>query len=102
MHNHNKQKYGTHQGLNVKEEHPYKPMIRLINLVKVDEGINRGSEGAVQPPSSLSDELGRRLRDVGFRFTRFDIRERPFLVLFCNELEAQDTVFSCGVEKHDE
>jgi hypothetical protein len=72
----------------MKEEHPYDPMIRLVNPVKIDEGINRGGEGAVQPPSSLSDKLCRRLRDVSLSFTRLDICEGPFLVLLCDELKA--------------
>jgi hypothetical protein len=85
---HNKQKNGTHQSLNMKEEHSYDPMIRLVNPVKIDKGINRGGEGAVQPPSSLTDELCRRLRDVSLSFTRLDICKRPFLVLLGNELKA--------------
>ena len=77
----------------MKEEHPYKTMVRLIDPVKVDEGVDRSSEGAVQPPSSLSDKFCCRLRDIGLCFTRLDICEGPFLVLLSDELEAQDTVF---------
>jgi hypothetical protein len=74
-------------------------MIRLINPVEVDERVNRGSEGAVQPSSSLSNELCRGLRDVGLSFTRLDISECPFLVLLSDELEAQDTILGYVLEK---
>jgi len=74
-------------------------MIRLVNLVKIDKGVNRRSKGAIQPPSSLSDKLRCGLRDVRLGFTGLDICECPFLMLLCDELEAQDPIFGCGFEK---
>lgn len=71
----------------MKEKHPYKTMVGLIDPVKVDEGVNHSREGVIQPPSSLTSEFCCRLWNIGLHFTRLDICEGPFLVLLSDELE---------------
>jgi len=78
----------------VEEEQSDDIVIRLIYPPKVDKRIHRRRKRAIEPPPSLADKLGRRLGDVRLGCAVLDVGQRPFLVLLCNELEAEDPVFS--------
>ena len=78
----------------MKEEYPDDIVIGLIYPPKVDERIHRRRKRTIEPSPSLADELGRRLGDVSLGCAMLDVGQRPFLVLLCDELEAEDPVFS--------
>ena len=78
----------------MKEEYPDDIVIGLIYPPKVDKRIHRRRKRAIEPSPSLTDKLGRRLGDVSFCFAVLDVGQGPLLVLLCNELEAEDPVFS--------
>lgn len=77
----------------MQEEQSDKAVVRLIDPVEVDQGVDRRSKGAVKPSSTLPNELSSIFRDIGFSLARLDVCKSPFLVFLCDELKAQDPVF---------
>ena len=55
---------------------------------------HRRRKRTVQPPTPLADEFRSRLRDIGLRLARLDVRQSPLVVLLGNELETEDTILS--------
>ena len=52
-------------------------MAGLIEACEVHDAVNGRGERAVEPAATLADEFGHAVRDVGFAFGGFDIREMP-------------------------
>lgn len=63
----------THQCLDVEEEHPEDPVARLVHAEEVNERVHAGRKTTVEPTTTLSDELRRRFRHVGFCLARLDV-----------------------------
>lgn len=63
----------THQCLDVEEEHPDDPVARLVHVEEMDERVYARGKTTVEPTTTLSDELRRRFRHIGFCLARLDI-----------------------------
>ena len=71
----------------MEEEHADDVVPGPVHAREVHEGVKSGSEGAVQPATSLSYELSRAFRDIGLAFCGFDVCEMPFVAGFRNQFE---------------
>ena len=106
-----KKRICTYEGLDVEEEHAKDAVAGTIQVEEVDDRVldrvmsfyslydgllgvtyHRSCERTVQPPTPLTDELRSRLRDIRFSLTRLDVRQRPAVVRFRDELETEDTI----------
>lgn len=78
------------------EEMVERILIDMVNLVRHTRTVtnNRRSEGTVQPPTPLTDQLRCTFGHIRFRLGRLYIVEDPALIGFCGQLETQDTIFS--------
>jgi hypothetical protein len=84
----------TYQGLDVEEEDADEVVAGLVHPPEVDEGVDGGSERAVEPSAALANELGGRLGDISLSLAVLDVGKGPLLALLGHELEAEDTVLS--------
>lgn len=87
-------KKNAHQSLDVKEEHPDDAVVGLVDLVKIDQGIDRRCKRPIEPPTALADEFSRVFRDIRFSPARLDVGQCPPLAFLGDELETQDSVLS--------
>lgn len=62
---HNQSRNVVHH-LYMQEEHSDNVMAALVNPSEMHDRIQTGSERSIQPPSSLTNELGRSFRHIGF------------------------------------
>jgi hypothetical protein len=67
-------------------------VVRPEKLVEVDDGVDGGEEGAVQPATALENQLGRRVGHVGLARRRLDVLQDPVAVALGDELEAENTI----------
>ena len=79
--------------LNVKDEHADDVVTAPIHASKVHEGVDAGGERAVEPSTSLGDELGRPLGHVRLALGCLHVSEMPLGAGFGDELETEDPIF---------
>lgn len=64
------------------------------DLVEMHQGIDSGEKTAIQPSSSLSNEVGHLGGHVGLASCTLDVLQDPVTIFLGYQLEAQDSVFS--------
>lgn len=62
-------------------------------LPEVGNSIDGSEETAVQPTSSLQDEVGHFSRDIGLTGCGFDVLQDPGTVPFRDKFKTEDTIF---------
>jgi len=77
----------------MEEEHPNRVVFTLPEPEKVNEGVDAGGKGPIQPSSTLGNEFGNSLGDVSFGLGGFDIRQRPVRAGLGHKFETQDSIF---------
>ena len=58
----------------------------------VETTYHRRSERAVQPPTTLTNQLSGRLGDICLGFTRLDVCQCPLVIRLRDQLETEDTI----------
>jgi hypothetical protein len=76
----------------VEEEHPDDPVAGPVHVEEVNKRVHARRETTVEPTTTLSDELRRRLGHIGFCLAGLDVGQSPGIIGFCNELETEDTI----------
>ena len=76
----------------MEEEHPNDSVARLVHVEEVNERVHTRRKTTIEPTTTLSDELRRGLRHVGFRLARLDVSQGPGIIGLCDELETKDTI----------
>lgn len=76
----------------MKEEHSHNVMAAFVHSPKMHQGIDTSRKGAVQPSSSLPDELWSTFRDVRLSFGCFHVSQMPFGSSLGHELKAQNSI----------
>lgn len=69
-------------------------VITTEDLVEVGNGVNCSEETAIQPTTTLKNELGHLIRHVGFTSRRLDVLKKPSALPLGDNLEAQDSILS--------
>jgi len=103
----------TYKGLDVEEEHPNGVVPGLVQLEEVHSGVlyeefksprltgtevgqkmtyHRSSKRAVQPTTTLTDELNGTLGHISLGLAGFHVCKRPFVTGLGGQFEAQDTI----------
>ena len=82
----------TYQCLDVEEEHADGVVARPVEREEVDQSVNRRGERAVQPTTTLTDELSSLLRHIRLSLRRLDIGQGPLVALLRDEFETEDTI----------
>ena len=82
----------THESLDVQEEHPDDTVPRLVELEEVHERVHTGSEGSIQPSTTLADQLDCRLGHIRLSLGGLHVRQRPPVILLRDEFETEDTI----------
>lgn len=77
----------------MQEEHANNVVSTLVHPTKVDQGVDTGRKGTVQPPTTLRDEFRGTLWHICLTLGGLDIRQMPLGTRFGNQLETQNTVF---------
>ncbi len=78
----------------MEEEHPERVVGRPPNSWEMDQSIDTGSKGTVEPPSPLRDEFGRAFWDIGLGLTCFHVGKFPLGPCLGYKLKAQNSIFS--------
>ena len=78
----------------MEEEHPDRIMFASIQSEEMDQSIDTGSKWAIEPSTTLRDELIDMFRDIGLSFGRLHITEGPICACFCNKFETENSIFS--------
>jgi len=67
-------------------------VVRAPDIHLVNQGIDGGEEGTVQPTTTLGDKLGNSTRHIGLTVGRLDVLKDPGGVSLGDQLEAEDTI----------
>ena len=78
--------------LDQQHEFPAEAVVASADLIEMREGIYRGEEAPVQPSSSLQDELGHAVRNIGLSRRRLNVSQYPSTIPLGDELEAENSV----------
>jgi len=78
----------------MEKEHSNDIMRTRIHPSKVNQRVDTGSEGTVQPTTTLRDELGSFFWDIGFGLGGLDVGQMPLGASLCDQLETENTIFS--------
>jgi hypothetical protein len=63
---------------------------RAVEVVEVHKRVHGGEEGAVEPSTTLRDQLGDLIRDVGDGVGGLDVVQQPGAVALRDEFPAED------------
>jgi hypothetical protein len=63
-----------------------------INIIEFDSRVDSGEEGTVEPTTTLRDEFGDLIGDVGDCVCGFDVVEDPLTIPLRDEFPAEDLV----------
>jgi hypothetical protein len=83
--------------LDVEEEHADEVVSGLVHAAEMEERVNTGGEGTVQPTTTLTDELGSTFRHIGFTLGGLDVGKMPLGTCLGDQLETKNTIFG---QKH--
>jgi hypothetical protein len=80
--------------LDVEEEHAHEVVSTLVHAAEMEKRVNTGSEGTVEPTTTLTDEFGGTFRHIGFTLGGLDVGQMPLGTGLGDQLETQNTIFS--------
>jgi hypothetical protein len=78
--------------LEEEEELAHDGVIGPEELVEVDDGVDGGEEGTVEPTAPLQNQLRHRVRHICLARRRLDVLKNPVAVALGDELEAENTI----------
>lgn len=76
----------------MQEDHANDVVTRSVHAAEVHERVNGGSEGTVQPTTTLTNELSSTFRYVSLTLGGLDVCEMPFAACLGDQLETQNTI----------
>ena len=79
--------------LDTEEEFSDRVVSRLEESAEVQHRVTTGGERTVEPTSTLRDELWRIFGHIGFTLGGLDVGQMPFGASFCDQFEAENTIF---------
>ena len=81
-------------------EFPKRRMTASVNITEFDSRMNSSEEGTVEPTTTLRDEFGDLVRDVGNGVGGFNVVKDPLTITLGDEFPAEDLVGNVSQLSH--